>query len=527
MLLTNNTRQLMKFYLSLPLLFCLVFGLQAQNETNWHLMDAEQDGICGTSVYKAHKSLLKNKQAKKTVIVAVLDSGIDIEHEDLKGKIWVNEDEIAGNGIDDDKNGYIDDVNGWNFLGNPNGGMVLGDNLEFVRMMAKLEQKSNRSSEEEAQLKSLRKKYNADYSSAKEEFEGFQQISELYTKVNGVLSQYFGKEDYTKAEVENINSTDDNIALVKEVWLEMNDQGLTAAMIEEGQNYFKSSLEFHLNKEFNSREIIGDDYSNLKEIGYGNNQVNAPDSDHGTHVAGIIGAIRGNNLGVDGQADNVLIMPVRLVPNGDEHDKDVANGIRYAADNGADIINMSFGKSYSPNPELVLEAIKYAGEKGVLMVHGAGNDAENNDLHENYPRDAMKGSPSLPYWLDVGASDEIKGEKLLGSFSNYGRETVDIFAPGVQINSTVPDNNYAKFDGTSMASPVVAGVAALVWSYYPDLSVSELKDILLKSSESYAKLKVYRPSEGKGKKTKFKKLCLSGGIVNAYRALLLAEKRSK
>ena len=517
----------MRYYLLLPFLFSFFLGLNAQNANNWHLMDAEKDGICGTSLYKAHDQLLKGKKPKKTIIVAVLDSGVDIEHEDLKGRIWTNEDEIPDNGIDDDKNGYIDDVNGWNFLGNAKGEMVIGDNLEFVRMMVALEKKSNLTSKESELLKEVKKKYVEEQTAASQELEAIGQISSLYSNINVMLSNHLNKKNFTKSEVEGIGTTDERLLLAKEVWLELQGEGLTEEMLQDAQTHFEESLKYHLNKDLNTRKIIGDDYSNHKEVGYGNNKVNAPDSDHGTHVSGIIAAIRGNELGADGLADNVLIMPVRMVPNGDEHDKDVANGIRYAADNGAHIINMSFGKSYSPYPEVVREAIIYAGEKGVLMVHGSGNDAKDNDKFSGYPRDAAKGEPSLPYWIEVGASDENKGLMLLGDFSNYGRETVDIFAPGVQINSTVPDNKYEKYDGTSMASPVVAGVGALVWSYYPDLTVQELKNILLESSMSYSKIKVFRPSEGKVKKTKFKKLCLTGGIVNAYNAIIMAEKMTK
>ena len=446
----------MKIYVLLFPILCLALGLNAQNEPNWHLLDAEKDGICGTSTYRAHKELLSDKKSEKTIIVAVLDSGVDIEHEDLQGRIWINKDEIPDNGIDDDKNGYIDDVNGWNFLGNAKGEMVDGDNMEFVRMMVALEKKSNLSSEDAALLKTLKKKYTEEQTASAQELEAIQQISSMYENINGLISTHLNKNDFNKADVEGIGTTDDKLALAKKVWLELEAQGLKEEIIIEAKDYYEASVNYHLNKDLNTREVIGDDYTNLKEIGYGNNNVLGGSADHGTHVSGIIAAISGNNLGADGLADNVLIMPVRMVPNGDEHDKDVANGIRYAADNGAHIINMSFGKSYSPYPEAVREAIIYAGEKGVLMVHGSGNDSSDNDKKPGFPRDAVKGEPNLPYWIEVGASDENIGADLLGDFSNYGKKTVDIFAPGVQILSTVPDNKYEKFDGTSMASPVVA-----------------------------------------------------------------------
>lgn len=512
----------MKYYCLLLLAAFFTTLLNAQHESNWHLRDVQQDGVCGTSVYKAHKDLLNNKKPQKKIIVAVLDSGVDINHEDFEGRIWTNEKEIADNGIDDDRNGYIDDVNGWNFLGNANGDMVIDDNLEFVRMIAAFEKKSSLTSEEKALYKKLKKEHEEAYNGSKQELEAIGQINEIYPKVITALSYHLNKQEFTREEVEAISSSDEGVSMAKRIWLDLNEGGLTPEMLEEANEYHLERVKYHLNKDLNTREIIGDDYSNQREIGYGNNKVGGEFADHGTHVAGIIGAIRGNNLGADGQADHVLIMPVRVVPNGDEHDKDVANGIRYATDNGANIINMSFGKGYSPYPEIVAEAIEYAGNRGVLLVHGSGNDGKNNDIEVSYPQDAKPGEPSLPYWIEVGASDEKVGRQMLASFSNYGKSTVDIFAPGVQIDSTVPDSKYEKNDGTSMASPVVAGVAALVWSYYPELSNTQLKAILMSSALDLRKTKVIIP--GSLKKTKFKKLCSSAGIVNAYAALALAQK---
>lgn len=514
----------MSKFLSILILVSFIFHVNGQHQTNWHLMDAEKDGVQGISLYEA-QFFAKNRAPRKEIIVAVLDSGVDIEHEDLKPRIWINEDEIPDNGKDDDNNGYIDDINGWNFLGNANGENVIGDNLEFVRIIAKLEAKSNRTSSEQAQLDKLQKKYDKDYKVASESYQNLSGIIEIVKGVHIILTDATGTEHYTEKQVDDLPNDDDRIKAAKLIYKDLGGQGASPSDLIEAMEYFGDQVNYHLNKKIDARKLIGDNPSNLKETGYGNNNVNPEDSDHGTHVSGIIAAIKGNQKGGDGIADFVKIMPVRLVPNGDEHDKDVANGIRYAVDNGAQIINMSFGKGYSPHEAEVASAIRYAGEKGVLLIHGAGNDNSNCDKTDNFPRDVKPGEPSLPYWLEVGASDEIAGPNLPADFSNFGRRTVDIFAPGVQIESTMPENSYEKQDGTSMASPVVAGVAAFVWGYHPELTAVQIKDILMKSSINFKNTKVNVPGSVLNKK--FKKLCVSSGIVNAYEALKMAQKYSR
>lgn len=484
-------------------------------------MDAQKDGVQGISLYEA-QMFAKNRAPRKEIIVAVLDSGVDIEHEDLDARIWINEDETPNNGIDDDKNGYIDDTHGWNFLGNANGEVVIGDNLEFVRIISKLEKKASRTSSEQAMLDKLKKKHDKEYKMASESYANLSGIAEIVEGVHLILTEATGTEHYTEADVKKLDESDNKkIAAAKLIYADLGKQGASPYDLIEATEYFGNQVNFHLNKDLDSRKLIGDDPANFRETGYGNNIVNPEDSDHGTHVAGIIAAIKGNLKGADGISDFVKIMAVRVVPNGDEHDKDVANGIRYAVDNGANIINMSFGKAYSPNESEVAAAIRYAGDKGVLLVHAAGNDNSNNDKSDNFPRDAAPGSPSLPYWVEVGASDETNNAKLPAEFSNYGRKTVDIFAPGVQIESTTPYNTYEKQDGTSMASPVVSGVAAFVWSYHPELTAVQLKDILMKSSVSFKNTKVNVPGSIRSKK--FKKLCVSSGVVNALEALKMAQ----
>jgi len=509
-----------KFLSTFCFLFLIVIA-NGQHKTNWHLMDAEKDGVQGVSLYLAQQ-FAKNRAPRKEIIVAVLDSGVDVEHEDLKPRIWVNEDEIPNNGKDDDNNGYIDDVTGWNFLGNANGDNVIGDNLEFVRIIAKLEKKSTRTASEQATLDKLLKKYDKDYKNAAESYQNLNGIIEIVNGIHLILTEATGNEQYSEEDVKNLSDNSDKIKAAKLIYKDLSSQGATPADLIEAHEYFGDQVNFHLNKELDSRQLIGDNPSNLKETGYGNNNVNPEGSDHGTHVSGIIAAIKGNLKGADGIADFVKIMPVRVVPNGDEHDKDVANGIRYAVDNGANIINMSFGKGYSPDASEVASAIRYAGEKGVLLVHGAGNDNANCDKTDNFPRDVKPGDASLPYWIEVGASDETNGPKLPADFSNYGKRSVDIFAPGVQIESTTPNNTYEKQDGTSMASPVVAGVAAFVWGYHPELTATQVKEILMKSAISFKNTKVNVPGGLLNKK--FKKLCVSSGVVNAHEALKMAQK---
>jgi subtilisin family serine protease len=302
--------------------------------------------------------------------------------------------------------------------------------------------------------------------------------------------------------------------------------GATEADLKELEDYYEhvSGLaEYGLNPEFNPRDIVGDNYENLDNRIYGNNDVIGPTSDHGTHVAGIVGAIRENNLGAVGIADNIELMILRTVPDGDERDKDVANSIRYAAENGAKVINMSFGKGYSPQKEYVDAAIQFADSMGVLMISGAGNGSDNIDSTESYPSRFYNNGGQAVNYLSVGASSWQSDSTLAAGFSNYGKSNVDLFAPGVDVYSTYPDNEYQKNSGTSMASPVVAGVAALIMSYYPELSATEVKEIILETVTEVNQV-VYKP--GTREPIPFSDLSRTGGIINAYKALELAAEKT-
>jgi subtilisin family serine protease len=503
---------------------------------NWFHLDAENSGIAGISTEEAYKELIKDKEARREVVVAVIDSGIDIEHEDLQGKIWINADEVAGNGKDDDGNGYIDDVHGWNFIGGKDGQNVNYDTYEITRLYRSLSQKYEGKTAEEvadkeefALYQEVKAEFESEVNKMREQAAGFMGFYERYELAKLQLREALGKEDYTEEELEAFKPEDDKLKEAKAVLQFAVLNGLSDEQMQEGNEYFTRFLKYNYNPNYNSREIVGDNYADLNDRYYGNNDVEGPDAQHGTHVAGIIAAVRGNEQGMDGVAEPVKIMVIRAVPNGDERDKDVANAIYYAVDNGANIINMSFGKAYSPQKEAVDAAVQYAEEKGVLLVHAAGNEGKDIDEENNFPtKRFLNSKESAPNWLEVGASSWGGATNFVGDFSNYGRKTVDVFAPGVDIFSTTPDNEYESLSGTSMAAPVTTGVAALIMAYYPDLSAEDVKKIITKSSVKYKRFKVNMPGEEDPLNTvRFKKLSASGGIVNAYEALKLAERKSR
>ncbi|MBL1280181.1 MAG: S8 family peptidase [Fluviicola sp.] len=477
----------------------------------------------GMQTDKAYKKLKKRKTT--TVIVAIIDSGIDIEHEDLKGKIWTNTGEIAGNGIDDDNNGYIDDIHGWNFLGNKDGENANDMRLEMTRIYAQLSAKENLSDEETALLEEVKKAVEDE----RAQYEGYlMQMGMMAPMIEAVPAQVakeLGKEDYTMDDLKKWKAEGDK-AQTKQIAMAILSGQLSMEAIEAQKKQVQGMLDTHLNKDFNGRELVGDNPDDFSDVVYGNNDVEGPDALHGTHVGGIVGAIRGNDLGGDGVANDVLLMSLRAVPNGDEFDKDIALAIRYAVDNGAKVINMSFGKSYSPHQKEVYEAFAYADSKGVLMVHAAGNDSKNVDTEKNFPTYKYSfQSQKLDHFLTIGSSTKDSKEKLPSSFSNYGQEGVDVFAPGSEIYNTVPQSEYQILQGTSMASPMVAGVAAMLKSYFPDFTMKEIKDVMLSSAKSYKGVEQTHPETKK--MTDFATLSVTGGVVNvlnAVKALMVLEK---
>lgn len=516
-----------------------VFGQQATPPKDWFLRDPESDSLQGVSAEKAYQTILKNRPSTP-VIVAVIDSGVDTEHEDLKNVIWRNEDEIPDNGIDDDKNGYVDDIHGWNFIGGKNGN-VNEDTYELTREFVKLDAVYGQLTEN--QIPKKQKAEYQDYLKVKDKFEKLREKNaeqyRLYSSIYrnfkmslDTLQRLIPVEKITPQDLQQFETREPQLLFAKGLLLSMfrtiGDDGdiqQYLAEIKEGYDYYRVIVEYGYNTNFDSRLIIGDNYANKFEKGYGNNDVKGPDAEHGTHVAGIIAADRKNEIGIKGIADNVRIMAVRAVPNGDERDKDVANAIIYAVDNGARIVNMSFGKSRSPEKDVVDRAVRYAEQKGVLLIHAAGNDAENIDVEISYPSRFFTDGKEAKNWIEVGASSWGSDFSFVGSFSNYGKKGVSLFAPGVEVYSTIPGNGYRNMDGTSMASPSTAGVAALVMSYFPQLTAVQVKDILLKSTRQFDNLKVQKP--GSGDRIEFKDLSVSGGLVNAYEALKMAMEVSK
>lgn len=512
------------------------FSQQLKKETpkNWFLLDPQTDSVQGVSAEKTYQTLLKD-QPSKTILVAVIDSGIDIYHEDLKSVIWTNEKEIAGNGLDDDKNGYIDDVHGWNFIGGKNGN-VDADTYELTREYIRLSKKflsidtlklNKKAAIEFAGYKKVKDKYLKLKAKNEQQYNLYNGMYTNLTQSIDTLKAKLKTDELTPELVKNFQSSDVKLLFAKGFLMNLyknagEDANISEYMgqLKEGVDYYKVIVKYGYNQDFNSREIVGDNYSNLFEKGYGNNDVKGPDPTHGTHVAGIIAADRKNELGIKGIADNVKILPIRAVPNGDERDKDIANAIIYAVDNGAKIINMSFGKSFSPEKEVVDKAVKYAEMKGVLLIHAAGNDSDDIDVDKNFPTKKYLDGKEAKNWIEVGASAYGADENFVGDFSNYGKKMVSLFAPGVDVYSTVPNNKYKNESGTSMASPSTAGVAALLWSYFPELSALQVKDILLKSTRKFDNLKVIKP--GSKEEVLFSDLSSSGGLVNAYEAVKMA-----
>lgn len=510
----------MKFIKILVLsLFSLTMFAQTAKKTpltdlelkRWSHLDLEKDSIPGMSVDKAYAELLKNKKSTK-VIVAVVDSGVDIDQEDLKDVIWTNKKEIPNNGKDDDKNGFIDDVHGWNFLGNSN-----NENLEMVRILKKADDGSE-----------VYKKALADYTEKLTDVTDLKENVDVLLNADKAVRQALKKDNYTLSELKDMPSVKFELYDAKRIMLSYATQKGDSFHedLKSYQDYVYDQLDYNLNKDFNARKLVGDNPDDIKDKKYGNNVVYSKerkDNLHGTHVAGIIAQERNNGLGGDGVADNVEIMPVRAVPNGDEYDKDIALAIRYAVDNGAKVINGSFGKDYSPHAEWVYDAIKYAASKDVLIVHAAGNDAKDIDTEPNFPTDDVNGAEIADNVLTVGALNYEYGEKVVAKFSNYGKRNVDVYAPGVKIYATVPQNKYKYLQGTSMASPNAAGVAALIREYYPNLKAAQVKQILMQSG-THLNLDVI--VDEKKIKIPFSEASVSGKIVNAYNALKMAEEMS-
>lgn len=487
---------------------------------HWNQYDIVKDTVPGMSVDRAYAELLKKRKGVK-VIVGIVDSGVDIEHEDLKSVIWTNPKEIPDNGIDDDKNGYVDDIHGWNFLGD-----ITKEHLEYERIV------KDKSLVDEVTYQEAKKIYDKKNADAQNQKSYLSTLITEATKADDIIKKQLSKEIYTVDELKAIDSKDTLVQKSASIMEKMFSFGMPIAELKtEIQKELDAKEELlkqdNLNVDY--RKVLGDNPNDITDTKYGNNNVMGPDKEeilHGTHVAGIVAQVRNNNIGGDGIANNVEILTVRAVPDGDEYDKDIALAIRYAVDNGAKVINGSFGKSFSPHKNWVFDAIKYAAEKDVLIVHAAGNDAKNIDFYDNFPNDSEdKKTEFADNLITIGALNFEYGENIAARFSNIGKINVDVFAPGVKIYATTPDNTYKFLQGTSMAAPNVAGVAALIRSYYPKLTASQVKHILMDSGVAIDKNVVVG---GNPKDIRpFSELSKSGKTVNAYNAILMANKMAK
>jgi cell wall-associated protease len=488
-----------------------VRALSEKEVQRWGHLDPVQDTVPGMSVERAYTEVVKKRKGQE-VVVAVIDSGIDLQHEDLASLLWVNAREIAGDGLDNDQNGYVDDVHGYNFLGES-----YHEQWEYTRIIAKKLGDTSLQQKAQALLDSQ-------VAEAQAGLTQYEQIEKLVTLAHQNLQKKLGKEFYTLEDLQRYTPENEQeaqlVGLLSQVIGMGQDIPSALEELKSGIAYFKSQMEYKLNLAFDGRKPVGDNPYDLNDLGYGNGNPGIQDQEesHGTHVAGILGANRANKKGGKGIAQQVKIMSLRAVPDGDEYDKDIALAIRYAVDQGAKVINASFGKKLSPNASWVYEALAYAAAKDVLFVHAAGNDGVDLDNPENsnFPNDQYS---SLDNYISVGALTAGYGPTMVASFSNYGKKGVDIFAPGDAIYSTLPLSNYGLESGTSMAAPAVAGLAAVIRSLYPQLTAVQVKRIILDSGLSVPVNVLVGDQE-----FSLSDLCVSGKIANLYTALLLSEK---
>ena len=489
--------------------------LVEEEKKYWHLMDLRQDSIAGMSVERAYQELIKNQKGEE-VIVAVIDSGVDIEHSQLQASVWVNEDEIPDNNIDDDQNGYIDDLHGWNFLA-----ATELENMESVRLQKKEDPESEAYKKwEKSRLKNLEDKG--------AELMDINEMIHQFNESDSVIKVTLGKENYSLEDIEGFSPK--TFALVEALMFNkfLNENQLTISKLKEYQKGAESSIRAHYNIDFDGRALVGDDPDDINDKNYGNANVIGPKKDgasHGTHVSGIIASNRTDGKGNKGVYDGTKIMVLRAVPDGDEYDKDVALAIRYAVDNGAKVINTSFGKGYSPHKEWVWDALKHAEQNDVLIINAAGNSGANVNpgMKKSYVTDEVEGKEIVSNFITVGAVGSSYSQEHVASFSNFGSENVDVFAPGHKIWSSVPNEKYKYYSGTSMAAPNVSGVAAVVRSFFPKLKAHQVKKILMDSGMPlYPSVK----NPDSGSLVHPKTLSRSGKMVNLYNALIYASNKS-
>lgn len=489
---------------------------------DWHLLDPSTDGVLGVGARRAITELLHNAAPGRQITVAVIDGGVDTSHTSLRAALVLNAREAPANGRDDDGNGYIDDARGWNFIGGANGN-IDDDRLELTRLVAAC-RANGAKSPVATPCSELETEYASERAEAAQQWAGLRGVLTEYDSLLAVVAKENGTTPagMTDASISKLTpkSPATRAAVMRLQMYAAN--GLTPSMSRTARKQVENRLNYGFNLAFDGRKVIGDTPAMGRR--YGNANVTGPDASHGTAVASVIGAVRGDS-GFVGIAPGIRLLPVRVVPNGDEYDKDVANGIRYAVDAGAQIINMSFGKPYSPMKAAVDSAVQYAVSKGVLLVHAAGNESENVDVKPTFPSATLASGEKAATWIDVGASSWKPGDRLAAEFSNYGQKSVDLFAPGVSIFSAALGDGYAREDGTSLAAPVVSGVAALLMSQFPTLTAADVKRILMATVTRVPDQQVLKPGSGTAR-VPFASLSISGGIVNAYEAVKMAQRET-
>ena len=535
-----------KVLISCTLLAFLFTGFSSSAQTlppsqpdppkDWHTLDPKTDGYFGVSLKQAYQFV--NGLKSKPVIVGIIDSGVDTLQKDLQGVFWTNLKEKAGNGKDDDHNGYVDDVHGWDFLGGPGGKCDFNETEEEVREYQRLKGKYLTLTEATATNKKefvywtkVKMEYDSTITKARNESNQLSPILNALVETSGYVRHALNlksNQTFTKADVEHLQAANDTLTEVKNLWMIAFSEDVSTStnvkVLKELSEYM-TKLNNSLNPDLDARKrIVGDDPDVLDHKPYGNNKLKFGDASHGTGVAGLVGAIRNNGYGIDGVADNVKLMIIKAVPNGDEYDKDEVSAIHYAVDNGARVINMSFGKKISPHKDWLDEAFKYAAAHDVLLVQAAGNDNQDVDVKPDYPNDTFAdGSVTdMDNVINVGASGLKKGDSLAASFSNFGQKNVDVFAPGVKVTSIDSDAETITEDGTSFSAPIVTGIASLILEYYPSLSAKQVKQAILQSATPLKGVMVLKP--GTKEKVDFTTLCKTGGIVNARLALEIASK---
>jgi subtilisin family serine protease len=501
---------------------------------NWHEMDLKTDGYFGVSLKQAYQ-FLKGKKSK-TVVVTIIDSGIDTTQKDLEPILWVNPGEIPANGIDDEHDGFVDDVHGWDFLGGKDGKVDNTETEEEVRQYYKLKGKfAADTTAPVGQEKQFAFWQNVKAVYDTTEKKATAELKELSMDLNALTAtNHFVKRElklqpdqtFDLADLDRIKTTNDTVLQSKTIWqsvfTQLGGDTNNAKVIKEWSDEYAKENNTVVPDLGARARIVGDDPDVNDGKPYGNNVLKTSEASHGTGVAGLIGAIRNNGYGINGIADNVRIMTVKAVPNGDEYDKDIANAIRFAVNHGAEVVNMSFGKKISPHKAWVDSAFEYAAAHDVLLVMAAGNDAQNVDLKPEFPNDTYLDGTTTDNVINVGASGPKADTTLAADFSNYGKNNVDVFAPGVKVTSIDMDAEFDTADGTSFSSPIVAGIACLIREYYPKLTASQVKHAIL-ASAAPVDIMVNKPG-AKGVKVEFSTLSKTGGIVNAYKALEIASK---